>query len=593
MMSQSILPEVIFLNFAGIYHRETPDMCYPLDNDRLVVNLKTGKDVDAVFLIYEDPFAHHLQLKFDWKDWSGKREKMTLSRELEHQYIWSLTLAPKFKRLMYYFEIEADNETYCLLENHLCKKQEMDAYTRRYFKYACMNPSDLIAPPKWAEDTIWYHIFPDRFCRDANAPVREYTKPWEAFTDGDQNYRTGGTIKGITEKLDYIKELGFNGIFLTPLYKSDSNHKYNPYDYTIDPDFGTEDDMREMVAEAHKRGIRVMLDSVFNQCGSQFVPWLDVKKNGKASKYYHWFFINSDDFADESRFTDDGRYYTFSFFPAMPKLNTNNPEVIRYFTDLCIHWATDWDLDALRFDVGEEVSHTFIKHACAALREAKPDIFIPAEIWMDSITWLDGGEFDSVTNFPFTDFVTDFWSNKALTAKDFMYRINAALSRYPEQVNRVMFNFVDSHDMPRVNEVSENYSVVLQKLVLLMTMTGTPFVYYGTELAMKGTNEPTNRACMPWDKIDNGDFEKTMEDVKQLTALRTNNAACKEHKITYQISEEYPRLISYIKNDALKVVINACDKDCPVARKGKIIYANQYADGTLAKDGVVVFDLNG
>ena len=578
------------MNFAGTFHRETPDMCYPVDNDRLVINLKTGKDVDAVFLIYEDPFIHHLN---GWPEWSGKREKMTLNRELEHQYIWSMTVTPRFKRLMYYFEIEADGEIYCLLENHLCKKQDIDAYTKRFFKYACMSPSDLIAPPKWVEDIIWYHIFPDRFRRDANAPARDYIKPWGDFTaDFNQNYRTGGTIKGITEKLDYIKGLGCNGLFLTPIYTTDSNHKYNPYDYTIDPDFGTEDDMRELVAEAHKRGMRVMLDSVFNQCGLQFGPWLDVKKNGKASKYFDWFFINCDSITDEDSMTGDGRYYTFSFFPGMPKLNTNNPEVIDYFTNLCCYWATNWDLDALRFDVGEEVSHTFIKHACAALRKAKPDIYIPAEIWMDSITWLDGGEFDAVTNFPFTDFVTDFWSNKELTSKDFMYRMNLALSRYPEQVNRVMFNFVDSHDMPRVNEVSDNYDVVLQKIVLLMTTTGTPFIYYGTELAMTGTGDPSNRACMPWDKIENGDFDNYIEDIKKLTALRNENPACKEHKITYQICDKAPRLLSYIKNDEMKVVINACDKDCSIAEEGSIIYANKYANGTLEKDGVVVFALN-
>lgn len=583
--------EVIFLNLAAIYHRETTEMCYPIDKDNLVVNIKTGKDIDAVYLIYEDPFSHHLKSKFDWKDWEGNKEKMTISRELEHQYIWSLTVVPKFKRLMYYFEIQSGDEVYYLLENRICPKEDIDKYIRRYFKFACMSPSDLINPPKWVEDTVWYHIFPDRFNRDANAPKSEHIKPWGEITDSDQNYITGGTLKGITEKLDYIKDLGFNGIFLTPIYKSDSNHKYNPFDYTIDPDFGTEDDMRELVATAHEKGIRVMLDSVFNQCGTKFGPWLDVKKNGKNSKYYDWFFINSDDFADESRSTDDGRYYTFSFFPTMPKINTNNPEVAQYFTDLCCHWIGDWGLDGLRFDVAEEVSHSFIKKACKAIREIKPDAYIPAEIWMDSISWLNGDEFDAVTNFPLTDLVTYFWNDKSITSKDFMYKINLALSRYTEQTNRVMFNFIDSHDMPRVNEVSENYDVVLQKFILLMAMAGTPLVYYGSELAMKGTSEPTNRACMPWDKIENGEFDKYISDIKEIVAFRKNNPSCKEHKITFKIDEAYPRVLNFIKNDKMNVIINADTEDYKVPSTGKILYSNKYNDGILEKDGVVVFDL--
>ena len=125
-----------------------------------------------------------------------------------------------------------------------------------------------------------------------------------------------------------------------------------------------------------------------------------------------------------------------------------------------------------------------------------------------------------------------------------------------------------------------------------MTMTGTPLIYYGTELGMTGTNEPTNRACMPWDRIENGDFARYREDVKQLIALRRGHPACKEHQIAYQLSDDAPRLLSFIKNGAMKVVINACGRDCSVPEEGAVIYANKYADGTLAKDGVVVFELN-
>ena len=119
--------------------------------------------------------------------------------------------------------------------------------------------------------------------------------------------------------------------------------------------------MKELVRQAHEQGIRVMLDGVFNHCGTEFFAWKDVAEKGKNSPYYDWFFINADDLNTKRFDTADGRYFTFSFVGVMPKLNTNNPEVIRYFCDICSHWVKDWDVDGIRFDVGDEISHTFLR----------------------------------------------------------------------------------------------------------------------------------------------------------------------------------------------------------------------------------------
>ena len=564
-------------------------MCYSPDGETVVVNIKTDRDVDAVWLIWEDPFIHELHRK---PDWYGRREKMILSRELVYQVIYTAQVRPEYKRLMYYFEIEADGEAYALYENKLCPKAEMDSTSKQFFKYAWLNPSDVIAPPAWVGETVWYQIMPDRFHRHHDAPRDKKFRKWGDFSNPRWNDLYGGTLRGITEKLDYLRDLGVSGIYMTPIFKSNTNHKYNTFDYTeIDPDFGTEDDLREMIREAHSRGIRVMLDAVFNHCGSEFAPCRDVREKGREPRYFDWFFINSDDFAREDYSTADGRFYSFSFWAGMPKLNTNNPEVVKYFSDLCCYWAREWDIDAIRFDVGDEISHSFLRSLRTAVKAVKPDIYLLGEIWMDSLNWLSGDEYDAVMDYPFTGCVNDYWKNPKLTARDFMYAMNYCHSLYPEQVNSAMLNFLDTHDTARAAESAENRDVLLQKLAILMTMTGAPCLYYGTEIAMKGAREPYNRACMPWEEIERGDHDGFLSQIRELISLRKTTPALRGNELSYRLDSGRPRLLSYTKGGDILVVINADGSDYPVADKGEILFENGYDNGILRKDGVLIMNI--
>lgn len=573
------------MNFAAVNHRITPDMCYSPDGATVVVNIRTAKDADAVYLVWDDPFIHQLRRQ---PEWTGRREQMRLSRELEHQVIYTLTVTPPYKRLMYYFEIEADGKVYSLFENKLCEKAEMNLTSKQFFKYAWLNPADLIQPPEWVRDTVWYQIFPDRFCRHKNAEQNPKFRRWGDFSDPKWNDVYGGTLKGIAERLDYLKDLGVGGIYMTPIFLSNSNHKYNTFDYTrIDPDFGTEDDLRALVREAHARGIRVMLDAVFNHCGIEFAPFRDVWEKGRESKYYDWFFINSDDFATEKFSTEDGRFYSFSFWAGMPKLNTNNPEVMRYFSDLCCYWAREWDIDGIRFDVGDEISHAFIRHVRSAVKAVKPDMYLLGEIWMDSLNWLRGDEYDAVMNYPFTGCVNDFWKNKALCSRDFMYAMNFCHALYPEQVNAAMLNFLDTHDTARAAESSDNPDVLLQKLTVLLTMTGAPCLYYGTEIAMRGKHEPYNRACMPWEQIDRGEYDDFIAEIKALTSLRKAHRELRENDLRFVIDETRPRLLQYQKG-GITVMLNAGNEDVSAAADN-VLYANRYDNGLLCRDGILIF----
>ena len=344
------------MEFTGVYHKTSEQMSYPYNENQLIVNIKTGYDVKRVFIHYGDPFdAGILGGK---EKWTGKREEICYKKRLKHQLWWTTTLVPQYKRCKYYFELQTDKETWYYFEDGFLTEEQlhMDGRMLQCFIVPWMNPSDLNRTPEWVNDTVWYQIFPDRFCNGTPEKNTEDILPWRTGPVTNRE-RYGGNLSGIRQKLDYLKELGINGIYLNPIMKAESNHKYDTTDYEkIDPVFGDEKEFSLLAKEAHDHGIRVMVDAVFNHCGPKFAPWLDVQEKGQASEYADWFMIN--DWSDLKKKADtrDGRFYSFAFADGMPKLNTNNEKVQEYFCNLCESWIRDYGIDGIRFDVGNHMS---------------------------------------------------------------------------------------------------------------------------------------------------------------------------------------------------------------------------------------------
>lgn len=583
------------MNFNAISHRSTLTDCYALNNDEIVINIRTGKDITSVTLIHEDPYIFGISGKIRW---TGKRLSMKRSRELKHSYIWTATVRPEFKRLQYYFELSDGAGSCFLLEDDFYSEEalEKDGRRQQYFKYAFLNGSDVIAPPEWVRDTIWYQIMPDRFCRGDDAPKRMPLKEWndrETVTGSDFY---GGDLRGIIQKLPYLAELGITGIYLLPIFLSNSNHKYNTFDYEqIDPDFGTEDDVIELVETAHRLGIRVMLDAVFNHSGTEFFAWKDVWENGEHSPYFDWFCINEIPFPRKHASLRDGRFYGFAFLDAMPKLNTNNPEVIRYCADRCIHWVKNWKIDGIRFDVGNEVSHTFLKTIHREVKGINPDIFLLGEIWHDSVQWLQGDEYDAVMNYPFTESMHNFRIDTDATSRDLMYAVERCYSLYPTQLNRCTFNFLDTHDTMRAVTRCENIDTFYQHLTLLMTMPGSPCVYYGTEIAMPGGHDPDCRRTMPWNEIEHGEHDEAITQLKALIAIRRDVLGAPEDAIVWHHDERYPRLISYDisgSRGTLRVCLNAGNTPVPCQTDTPPLFARKTDASCLLPGGVLIAGLS-
>ena len=211
------------MDFAAISHRSAFTDLYPLDENRVVLNLRTGKDIRAVSLIHDDPYAGGAT---GFMAWDGRAEPMAVARVLEHNLIWSVTLEPKFKREQYYFSITDGEGSVLMFEDGFYTREEAEKPGRlkQYFKFPWLNPSDVIAPPAWVNDTVWYQIMPDRFCRGSDSPKRFGLRKWEDHRHIRFWDMYGGDLKGITSKLEYIRDLGINGIYMLPIFLSNSNH---------------------------------------------------------------------------------------------------------------------------------------------------------------------------------------------------------------------------------------------------------------------------------------------------------------------------------------------------------------------------------
>ena len=210
--------------------------------------------------------------------------------------------------------------------------------------------------------------------------------------------------------------------------------------------------------------------------------------------------------------------------------------------------------------------------------------------------WLYGDEYDSVMNYPTCGCINGLHREPDMSSRDFMYSLNTCLSMYPEQITEVLFNFIDTHDTVRISEECDgNTDLLLQKIAMLLTLPGTPCIYYGTEIALRGRSPKENRRCMPWDKIDKGVYDKLLSEVSRLTAMRHGFPQLRSSDIEFVHSEDHPRLLRYFRSSPdsesrIAVCINAEKSDVCITAKGRMIYSNLYENNRLMPDGILIYE---
>lgn len=388
--------------------------------------------------------------------------------------------------------------------------------------------------PDWVHHAVFYQIFPDRFAESNLVPKPSNLEAWEdpPTTFGFK----GGDLLGIAERLDYLKNLGVTALYLNPIFKSTANHRYHTYDYrTVDPILGGDTAFRSLLDEAHRRGVRIVLDGVFNHVGRGFFQFSHLLENGEASPYVDWFTVSSWPLNAYSPEGTSQGYRAWWGHAALPALNLENPAVRQYLLDVAAYW-TEQGIDGWRLDVPNEIDDDFWREFRRRVKAINSEAYIVGEIWGDARQWLQGDEFDAVMNYVFTRACLGFFGPRAgiagellqstglanidrLTAEDFRSTIDSLLARYPPPTTLAQLNLLDSHDMPRFLTLAQGDESALRLATLFqMTFPGAPCVYYGDEIGLQGGPDPDCRRAFPWDSsLWNGELH---DYVRRCIALR-------------------------------------------------------------------------
>lgn len=496
------------MNKHAVQHIIDSAYCFPVSENRITIRLRTAKnDVEKVWIIYESKYVI-----------GQTQKKLPMEKKLSGELFdyYSITLDLKDTRLAYVFYLYDGKDYFYFSEDGLTTNYDFKVGFYNFFQYPYINAADILDQIKWTEQGVFYQIFVDRFCIGDDAKDKSYINCSWGDIPTPKSF-AGGDLKGIVSKLDYLKGLGVNTIYLTPIFRSKSNHKYDISDYyEVDSHFGSNEDLKLLVQEAHGRGIKLVLDAVFNHCSEDMFQFQDVVANGKASKYYDWFVIYGDR-PDKAL----GNYEMFASCAYMPKFNTSNEETQKYLMDIACHYIKEYGIDGWRLDVSDEVSHDFWRNFRKAVKTCKKDCIILGENWHDASNYLRGDQYDSIMNYAFTKACLDFFAWDKFDGQQMANKLSDILARNTDTVNAMMLNLLDSHDTHRFfSEINLDEEKMNAALHLLYLFPGIPCIFYGTETLTQGGYDPDCRRCMDWDGIERGKYAKTINLIKGLADLR-------------------------------------------------------------------------
>ena len=499
------------MNECAMLHIPDSRYCFATGEKELVLRLRMAREDEKakVFLIYAQKY-----------DFTFCRKKLPMEIKYSDRLYnyYEIKMRLEDVRFAYIFQIEEDGNTWYFSEDGVTKEYKFEEAFYNFFQMPYINKNDVMDTVEWMRSAVFYQIFVERFRQGNEKKDTSYINMKWDEKPTPKSF-AGGDLAGIIEKMDYLKELGINALYLTPVFRSISNHKYDIIDYfTVDPQFGTKEELRQLVKLAHENGIRVVLDAVFNHCSMEMQQFQDVLEKGRESRFYDWFIIDGD-FPEPEKMN----YECFAACNYMPKLNTANEEVQDFLLEIAIYWIREADIDGWRLDVSDEVSHGFWRRFRKAVKKEKPDSVIIGENWHDAYAYLMGDQYDSIMNYAFTKACLDYFAKGVFSAKDMADKLNSNLMRNTEQVNRMMLNLLDSHDTHRFfTEVNKDKDKMLAAIALEMVFEGAPCLYYGTELCIEGGYDPDSRRGFPWDtKSWDMDF---LEKVKELIRIRKQPA---------------------------------------------------------------------
>ncbi len=479
----------------------------------------------------------------------GAYEVFSATFSLEHRGIY-----------FYYFYIDTPTGGFRLFK----QGDDTNMEAGDLWQLSCI-PADFHTPD-WAKGATYYQIFPDRFNKQGDCDLSGKLEPytvhrywheevsWQPTPEGIvlNNDFYGGNLRGIMEKLDYIRSLGATIIYLNPISKSFSSHRYDTGDYkVIDPMLGTEEDFVALCKAVHEKGMKIILDGVYSHTGSNS-PYFNREGafdsvgafNSKESPYYSWFTF----------YNWPHNYHSWWNFDTLPTVNKMDPAfldfIIRDEDSVIAHWLR-LGCDGFRLDVADELPDEFLKMLYDRVKEINPDALVLGEVWEDASnkeaygkrrTYFTNGELDSVMNYPFRSAIINYVRGID-GGQGLKETVMSIVENYPKEVVQSNMNLLGTHDTPRIltalvddfdgsreekakRKLSRNqFDVAWERLLmasfLQYTLPGSPSLYYGDEACMEGYKDPFNRRPYPWGRED----EDFLNHFKRLGRLR------REHEV--------------------------------------------------------------
>ncbi len=485
--------------------------------------------------------------------------------------------------------------------------------------------------PDWLKGGVIYQIFPDRFAfsgeEKMNVPddrVFRTDREGEPYWRPDENGKVlnndyfGGDLKGIEQKLGYLKGLGVTCIYLNPIFEAHSNHRYDTADYTkIDPLLGDEADFISLCKSAEKEGIKIILDGVFSHTGCDSKYFNEYGRydtvgayQSKTSKYFNWYKFKN--------WPDD--YLSWWGIKLLPEVVEENADFIEYIAGengIARKWlrlgASGW-----RLDVADELPDAFLDSFRRAVKAQNPDALIMGEVWEDASNkcsygerrrYLLGEQLDSVMNYPFAGAVIDFV--RMASAELFASRVQTILENYPKPVLDVLMNHISTHDTVRAitalagesceyrdrywqsthclsgEDYRKGVSLMKMATAIQFTLPGVPSIYYGDEAGQEGYKDPFNRYCYQWDNAN----EELLAWYKKLGEIRHSNECFKDGGL--EILSSVAGCVAYSRKcdgNAILVIANSNPHAITYYVKdewsdSEDLLGNSYVRGTLVDIG--------
>ncbi len=508
------------MEYAAICHKSDKNYCFSLGNKQFLFRIQVKKgDIRQVILHMQDKY-----LPLRVMDTRSAQEMERRTSDVYHDY-FETVVTMDVVCLRYFFELVDYEGKRTFYGNYDFYDSVIGDIENMFDCPQNLREEEAFLVPDWAKNKVFYQIFPSRFATTEKVADDLWYKAPIGHRDNLK-----GSLKGILAHLDYLKELGIDVIYMTPIFQSDSSHKYDTIDYyRIDPSFGDTEDLKALVERAHQMGMRVVLDGVFNHTSPKFFAFADIMEKESASEYVDWYYIEG--FPLVMEWGKKPNFKTFSYFGGMPKLNLSNPKVQDYVIGVATHWMKECNIDGWRLDVGDEVSHSFWKRFRREVKAVNPQAIIIGEIWHYAPDFLEGDEWDTVMNYPFYKALKAVLADESIPVSEFWGRIGFLKGNLHSKVFPLLLNMMDSHDTERFLHSCGNRKEK-QRLgaAVMLLMPGMPMLYYGDEVAMEGGPDPDCRRGMLWD--EKRQDRSMLEWYQKLIAVRKEHPVLLDGTIT-------------------------------------------------------------